>query len=195
MIKIENTEVFGWKAAIRGMKAKGYRKTANNKYECYVSEHRKFISLGTYNTESEAKEVVFSHRINRFINGVNKYNLNPRNCKIIYDRYAVFSNGMIFNLFGEIMKGMIDRAGYHEVLINGKNHRVHRVVAELFIDNPDKKDCVNHIDGNKLNNTVQNLEWCTHSENTIHSIKLGLQKKNQWGLLKKYRKENVNDFN
>ena len=38
MIKIENTEVFGWDAAIRGMKAKGYRRTKNGKYECFVSD-------------------------------------------------------------------------------------------------------------------------------------------------------------
>lgn len=57
-----------------------------------------------------------------------------------------------------------------------KTKRVHRLVAENFIDNQKNKREVNHIDGNKLNNNVNNLEWCTSSENTIHSFKIGLQK-------------------
>ena len=54
-----------------------------------------------------------------------------------------------------------------------KNKRVHRLIAESFIPNPQNKAHVNHIDGNKLNNTVTNLEWNTPKENTNHSIKLG----------------------
>ena len=54
-----------------------------------------------------------------------------------------------------------------------KNKRVHRLIAESFIPNPQNKAHVNHIDGNKLNNTITNLEWNTPKENTNHSIKLG----------------------
>lgn len=52
--------------------------------------------------------------------------------------------------------------------------RVHRELAIAFIPNPENKPCANHIDGNKLNNSLDNLEWCTHSENSIHAVKLGL---------------------
>ena len=55
-----------------------------------------------------------------------------------------------------------------------KNHSIHRLVAETFIPNPSKLSDVNHIDGNKQNNCVENLEWCSRSENLKHAIKIGL---------------------
>ena len=50
----------------------------------------------------------------------------------------------------------------------------HRLVAQLFIPNINGKPCINHIDGNKKNNHVNNLEWCSHKENTRHAITTGL---------------------
>lgn len=70
-------------------------------------------------------------------------------------------------------KPTIANTGYYVVVLyNNKKHRtylIHRLVAEHFIENPNNCECVNHIDGNKLNNNISNLEWCTHQENMAHA--------------------------
>jgi hypothetical protein len=65
-------------------------------------------------------------------------------------------------------------SGYYTVYVDKSNKLLHRLIAETFIPNPDNLPCVNHKDGNKLNNSVDNLEWVTYSENNIHARKMGL---------------------
>jgi hypothetical protein len=69
-----------------------------------------------------------------------------------------------------------------------KQISIHRAIATAFIPNLENKPEVNHIDGNKLNNSIDNLEWVTYSENIIHAYKSGLRSKKHAENLWKYRK-------
>lgn len=66
---------------------------------------------------------------------------------------------------GEIFIPRIDRDGYYKTQWYGRTILVHRLVAELFIPNPDNKPCVDHINHNRLDNRVENLRWVTVKEN------------------------------
>lgn len=75
-----------------------------------------------------------------------------------------------------IMSQNEDRKGYSRCTIKGKFIPVHRLVAMAFIENICGKPQVNHIDGNKKSNNVENLEWATNSENQRHAVLTGLKK-------------------
>ena len=94
-----------------------------------------------------------------------------------------------------IMKQSSDKDGYMIVSLrtDGKSyrHRVHRLVAGAFINNEDKKPFVNHKNGVKDDNRVENLEWVTASENAFHAVRTGLVASN----FEKYKDRLVNDYN
>lgn len=92
---------------------------------------------------------------------------------------SVSNRGEVIGPSGKILKNRISNSGYARVAvyIDGKQKSllVHRLVADLFLCG-EKKEQVNHIDGNKLNNESKNLEWCTRSENSKHAVAVGLYK-------------------
>lgn len=87
----------------------------------------------------------------------------------------VYSNRK-FNKITELKQYKTGHKEYVKVRISKKDHFVHRLVATAFLNNPENKETVNHIDGNKSNNHVSNLEWSTRSENTQHAYNTGLHK-------------------
>lgn len=102
----------------------------------------------------------------------------------IAPNYAVDVDGKIYNRkTGNALAQRLNRDGYLVVELWKENKKtvytVHRFVAKAFIPNPDNLPCVNHKDGNKANNKVENLEWVTYSQNTIHAFELGLMKAKQ----------------
>ena len=94
--------------------------------------------------------------------------------KVFEERYIAYPDGKISKLDGTPLKKYISPYGYERVCINGKYWLVHRIVAMVFIPNPDNKPQVNHIDGNKQNNDISNLEWVTPEENMRHASRMGL---------------------
>lgn len=90
------------------------------------------------------------------------------------------SDGTTYKCVSKELKPAPDKKGYKRVglSINGKllTKKLHRLVAECFISNFCDKPQVNHIDGNKANNYITNLEWVTNRENQIHAIENGLTK-------------------
>ena len=107
-----------------------------------------------------------------------------RDVKGYEGRYKVNALGEVFSVKRNIkLSETIDCNGYVKFCLykDGKRHQVklHRIVAEAFIPNPNNYKVVNHLDGGRLNNHVSNLEWCTYKENAQHAIKHKLRKDNK----------------
>jgi hypothetical protein len=94
------------------------------------------------------------------------------------DLYQINNIGHVMNRHHRLLTPRMNNAGYMRVGLykNNKSHYlfVHRLVAQTFVEQEESKVFVNHKDGNKLNNSADNLEWVTPSENNIHAVKTGL---------------------
>ena len=97
-----------------------------------------------------------------------------------FSRYRVNILGEVYNIEkNKFVNSYIDRiiSLWDKNLKKTKTKLIHRLIAQAFIPNPDpdKLIQINHKDGNKLNNTISNLEWCTNQQNAIHAHKIGLK--------------------
>jgi len=112
---------------------------------------------------------------------MNTQMLNSRCVEGYVGAYSISSCGKVISYStgcGKIRKPFIDGSGYETVPLHlnrkTRNHRVHRMVAKEFVENPYGHKYVNHMDGNKLNNDASNLEWCTSAHNNLHARKTNL---------------------
>lgn len=97
-------------------------------------------------------------------------------------RYLVTRDGVVFDFVkGRVLTRTISGSGYLTVYLqdkNGdeKNILLHRIVATAFIPNPNSYPCVNHKNGDKLDNRIENLEWCSYHDNNVHAYNMGLSR-------------------
>ena len=230
MIKIENIDVYGWDAAIRGARNpmnswdrmdscynNGEFEIGENDYKLLKNltiagpEHRKwnrmvtvtmditapmywFSEYDTYKVGTVANSTSKMHKllskpfemsdfsfdhltgyrneVKQFIPPIDELN---EEWKDIQYGYKISNQGRVKNPQGKILGGSTHKDSYRFVTIKGKQIPIHRIVAENFIENKYDKPFVNHKDGNKMNNSVDNLEWVTQQENIQHSYKNKLQ--------------------
>lgn len=99
-----------------------------------------------------------------------------------FPTYQISSHGRVMNKLGKILTAESENKYYRVKLYLNRNkskkYLVHRLVALAFIPNPSNKPCIDHIDKNRINNSVDNLRWCTHQENNKNRSK---QKNNKSG--------------
>ena len=106
------------------------------------------------------------------------------------DDYAITKSGKVWSYpksgrgrskhDGRWLTVSVGSSGYKETCLkSGGRVSIASLLATTFIDNPHKYSTVNHIDGNKLNDEIANLEWCTMSANVLHAYKLGLLNKGE----------------
>ena len=96
-----------------------------------------------------------------------------------FPNYQISNKGRIRNKSGRVLKTFIQNQGYEVATLSNKSIKsakrtIHRLVASAFVENENNLPMVNHIDGIKLNNCSDNLEWCTNSHNILHARELGL---------------------
>ena len=99
-----------------------------------------------------------------------------------YPKYSIGKDGSIMNNeTGHVMNPHISKFGYYRVKLARKEHFLHRLLAKAFIPNPDNKPFIDHINRNKLDNTLENLRWATSCENNQnHSLQKNNKLKEQY---------------
>ena len=167
---------------------KGYEGlySINKNGDVYSYKRDKFLTPTAYKNRSAEHNYValskngkkYKPRIHKLIKQTfteKKELVGFKKIKGYEESYLINIKGDIYsNYTGKFLSPAVGKIGYWVVALRNKTHYLHRLIAEHFIPNPDERPCINHKDGNKANNSIDNLEWCTHRENIIHAAKTGL---------------------
>ena len=151
---------------------KGYIKKGNY-YE--TSSHRPYK---VFHSKQEAINEIVQRKYESLLRCCYENQLDINSSKL-YDAILVFPSGHLVSVPRcKLLKQSKCPSGYYWVKTSGKNaEQSHRVIAKCFIPNPNSYPIINHIDGNKTNNNIRNLEWCTRSYNVKHAYANGLEKR------------------
>lgn len=113
--------------------------------------------------------------------------INSLGYKVVPDRFYIYSDGHTLDSFLNKEMPKTIRNGYICVALYNKNDKttrqeyLHRLIGKAFISNPNRLLCMNHKDGDKMNNSLSNLEWCNKSHNNLHAYRSGLRKSGRGG--------------
>lgn len=121
------------------------------------------------------------------------------NCGQVKSLKAWNGRYQIYSKREKILKSSKTKAGYLLIRLSldnkGSTYLIHRLVAQAFVLNPLVKPCVNHKDGNKLNNYWWNLNWCTYSENEKHAYRIGLKtRKGEYNTMAKLKTKQIKEI-
>jgi predicted XRE-type DNA-binding protein len=106
--------------------------------------------------------------------------------------YILYSDGRVWSkYYKKILNPSIDAQGYLHTVINGKTLRIHKLIAEAFIPNPGNLQVIDHINNDKTDNRVENLRWCTQSQNIKWAREDGLVKRGESRINSKLKESQV----
>lgn len=149
-------------------------------FETYVSKikHDEILLRKNKNYLINCKDNFYIMKIEDYLQSFNKCQWKKKT--ILNNEYYISEYGDVYSVKNNIiLHQFLDKNGYYYISFRSgkeeKKIKIHRIVAETYIENPENKPQVNHKNGIKTKNHKSNLEWATASENTQHSFDIGLQ--------------------
>ena len=149
-----------WRTAVKDSARFHYNTKNGKSFNAWVCSKGTSRHLGVFTTTEEAENAVYEFMARRLKVSVREYGLNIDDGVVYMNDYIIFRNGMIFTMSGRRLDGCIcDKTGYNRVTLCGVAARRDKVIASIFCNKGPGAKYVKHIDGDKNNNSADNLEW------------------------------------